>query len=80
MSIADTLLRYGKFAELAAHANRLEAKNELLRYALKRALPILEENAADESVFWGGPEHQVAKDAVETYEQARAALAEGGAK
>jgi hypothetical protein len=62
---------------LRERAEKSEANNARLRKAMKRALPILEEHASDESVFWGGPEHQIAKEAVETYEQARAALAEG---
>lgn len=55
-------------------ANVVEQRDALWA-ALYRALPILEENAEDESIFWGGTEHHVAKEAVETFEQARAILA-----
>lgn len=57
-------------------ATRLARENVRLRKALKAALPTLEEVAADETVFWGGPSHYIAKDAIEVYDQAKEALKE----
>jgi len=58
---------------LASGIERRNTEIESLRKALSNALTVLEENAADECKFWGD-DSPFAKDAVEIYEQAKAAL------
>lgn len=48
---------------------------EKLRAALEKALPVLEEHAEEERVFWGKrDEHGLAADAELIYAEAKAAL------
>lgn len=55
---------------LRAAANEIER----LRTALAAALPVLEEHADEERVFWGDDKHGLAREAEEIHQQAKAAL------
>lgn len=59
--------------ELQRRMVAAEEKAERLHAALKRGLDVLEENADEETIFWG-KDSPFAVDAREIFEQAKAAL------